>query len=300
MKVGLLPPPTTAPENAHMPSHPPAWYDAQYNNRARIPEYPAILEHWYDESVLARKRHSGMVEQAYGEGPAERLDVFPARHAGSPVLVYIHGGYWRALGKRDQSFIAPPFVEAGAMVALPGYALCPAVGIEQIVMQMVQALAWVYRHAAAHGGDPDRIVVAGHSAGGHLATMMLACDWRAVAADLPADLVKAALPVSGLYELEPLRHAPFLAPDLQLTAASARRLSPAAMPEPATGRLATVVGGDESEEFLRQAALIGSVWPRTVIAAERVPGRNHMSVLSELVDSRSATHRLGLSLLGLV
>lgn len=276
----------------------PAWFDAQYNNRARIPEHPAILKHWYDESVRAREQHPEMVERAYGADATERLDVFPARAARAPVLVYIHGGYWRALGKRDQSFIAPPLVAAGAMVVLPGYALCPAVSVEHIVMQMVQALAWVHRHAAEHGGDPARIVVAGHSAGGHLAAMLLACDWCAVAPDLPADLVKAALPISGLYELEPLRRAPFLASDLNLTAASARRLSPARMPAP-RGALATVVGGDESEEFLRQSELIATAWgPRTVIAAERVPNRNHMSVLQEIADPASRTHRLALQLLG--
>ncbi len=277
----------------------PAWFDAQYNNRARIPEHSTILTHWYDESVRARARHPGMVERAYGAHATERLDVFPAQAAGAPVLVYIHGGYWRALGKRDQSFVAPPFVAAGAMVVLPGYALCPVVSVEHIVLQMVQALAWVHRHAAEHGGDPSRIVVAGHSAGGQLATMLLTCDWCAVAPDLPADLVKAALPISGLYDVEPLRHAPFLAPDLKLTAASARRLSPALMPAP-RGVLATVVGGDESEEFLRQADLIATAWgPRTVIAAERVAHRNHMSVLQEIADPASRTHRLALQLLGL-
>ena len=287
-----------------MPRPSPAWFDAQYNNRARIPEHPAILQHWHDASVQARERHADLRELAYGADPTERLDLFPAAAAANgvgaaPVLVYLHGGYWRALDKRDQSFIAPPFVEAGAMVVVPNYALCPAVGIEHIVMQMVQALVWVHRHAAEHGGDPARIVVAGHSAGGHLAAMLLACDWRVVAPDLPADLVKAALAISGLYELEPLRHAPFLAPDLKLTKASARRLSPALMAAPA-GVLVAVVGGDESEEFLRQADLIEKVWgPRTVLASERVAKAHHMNVLHELADPRSRTHRWGLQLLGL-
>jgi len=277
----------------------PAWYDEQYNNRARIPEHPAILEHWADASARALESSPAMREIAYGEGLGERLDVFPAARAGSPVLVYIHGGYWRALGKRDQSFVAPPFVEAGAMVVLPGYALCPIVSVEHIVLQMVRALAWVHRHAGEFGGDAQRIVVAGHSAGGHLATMLLACEWRSVAPDLPADLVKAALSISGLYELEPLRHAPFLAPDLKLSAASARRLSPALFPPPRSGSLVTVVGGDESEEFHRQAALISQAWGAAVIGAECVGQRNHMNVLHELAEPESVTHRWGLRLLGL-
>ena len=240
-----------------------------------------------------------MLDLAYGEDPSERLDVLPAGRPGAPVLVYIHGGYWRALDKRDQSFVAPPFADAGAMVVLANYALCPAVTIERIVLQLVQALAWVHRHARAHGGDPQRIVVAGHSAGGHLATMLLACDWKAVAPDLPADLVKSVLAISGLYELEPLRHAPFLAADIGLTAATALRLSPAALPAPLRGSLVTVVGGDESEEFLRQAELIENAWGPRLIAAERVAGRNHMDVLHELGDTGSRTHALALRLLGL-
>jgi arylformamidase len=210
-----------------MARHASGGFDAQYNNRARIREHPAILRDRHDASVRARQRHPDMVDAAYGHAPRERLDVFPAAAAGSPVWVYLHGGYWRALDKRDQSFVAPPFVDAGALVVLPDHDLCPSVSIEQIVLQSVQALAWVYRHASAYGGDAGRIVVAGHSAGGRLATMLLACDWRAVAFDLPADLVKSVLSISGIYELEPLRHAPFLASDLGLTAASAQRLSPA-------------------------------------------------------------------------
>ncbi|MBT2320872.1 alpha/beta hydrolase [Variovorax paradoxus] len=281
------------------PPSSPAWHDAQYNNRARIPAHPAILAHWSDASARAYERSGWACDLAYGEDASERLDVLPATRPGAPVLVYIHGGYWRALDKRDQSFVAPPFVDAGAMVVLANYALCPAVDIEHIVLQLVKALAWVWRNAAAHGGNAERIVVAGHSAGGHLATMLLACDWQSVAPELPADLVKSALSISGLYELEPLRHAPFLADDIRLSAASALRLSPAAMPPP-RGSLVAVVGGDESEEFLRQADLIAQAWgPKVVIAAERVPQRNHMDVLNELADPRSRTHRLGLQLLGL-
>jgi arylformamidase len=277
---------------------PPAWFDAQYNNRARIADHPAILAYWASASALALSRHADVVEEAYGSDPSERLDIFPPPRPGAPVLVYLHGGYWRALGKRDQSFVAPPFVEAGAMVVVPDYALCPAVSIEHIVMQMVRALAWVHRHARAFGGDPARIVVAGHSAGGHLATMLLSCDWRAAALDLPSDVVKAALSISGLYELEPLRHAPFLAADIHLTSASARRLSPAWLPPP-EGSLVSVVGGDESEEFHRQAALISSRWGSRVIASLRVPGRNHMNVLHDLAEPTSPVHSQALRLLGL-
>ena len=281
-----------------MTVHTPAWYDEQYNSRARIPDHPSILQHWADASAGALARHPEMLELAYGAAPREKMDVFPAREKNAPVFVYLHGGYWRALDKRDHSFVAPPMVDAGALVVLPDYSLCPQVTVEHIVLQTVRALWWVHRHAADHGGDPRRIVVAGHSAGGHLATMMLACRWQQVHPDLPPDLVKAALSVSGLYELEAMRHTPFLAAELGLTASSAPRLCPPWMPPPA-GQLAVVVGGDESEEFHRQATLNRENWGTKVVASEVVAGRNHMDVLHELARPGSNTHRLALDLLGL-
>jgi arylformamidase len=277
----------------------PAWLDAQYNNRGRIPEHPSILARWSQTSEKARAGVACRLDVPYGADATERLDIFPARRAGAPVLVYIHGGYWRALDKRDQSFVAPPFVEAGAMVVLPNHALCPAVTVEAIVLQLVAAVAWVHRHAGEHGGDPTRLVVAGHSAGGHLAALLLCCDWPAVGAELPEGLVRSALSISGVFDLEPLRRAPFLAPDLRLDRVSARRLSPARLPRPA-GTLAAVVGGDESEEFLRQNALIREAWGAAAVpVCETVPGRHHMDVLFDLADPRARLHRHALALLGL-
>jgi arylformamidase len=278
----------------------PRWHDAQYDNRARIAEHPQILDHWFSASAATRARLDAELDVPYGDAPSETLDVFRPKRPGAPVLVYIHGGYWRALDKRDQSFVAAPFVEAGAMIVLPGYALCPAVTIETIALQLVQALAWVHRHAAAFGGDPARIVVAGHSAGGHLAALLLCCDWPSVGAELPRHLVRSALAVSGVFELEPLRHAPFLAPDLRLDAASARRLSPAHLPRPRGRRLYAVVGADESAEFLRQNRLIARAWgAATVPVCETVPERHHMNVLHDLADPARRVHRLALELLGL-
>jgi len=288
-----------APTAAAAPRHPAAWFDAQYNNRARIPEHLQILAEWAERSAAARAALPATLDIAYGRDPAERLDLFPAATPRAPVLVYIHGGYWRALDKADASFIAPPFVAAGAAVVVTNYALCPAASIEEIVRQQREALAWVWRHAAELGGDPERIVVAGHSAGGHLAAMTLATDWPAVDPRLPADLVKGALSLSGVFELEPLRHAPFLASDLRLDAAAAERLSPIALAAPKRPLFA-LVGGDESKEFLRQNALIAETWgPAAVPVCEAVPGRHHMSVLRELAEPGSRTHRLALRLLGL-
>lgn len=295
-----------------MKRRPPAWYDAQYDARAGIADQAAIRQRWLERSASTRARTPCLLDVPYGPHGSETLDIFgpsstpspsasPAqKRRAAPVLVYIHGGYWRALDKRDQSFVAEPFVQAGARVVLPNYALAPAVTVRHIVMQTVRAVAWVHLHFASHGGDPTRIVVAGHSAGGHLAAMLLACRWPEVDADLPAQVLHAALAVSGVFELEPLRHAPFLAADLKLSAREAHALSPAHMPAPAQGQLVAVVGGNESEEFRRQTALIRQAWgPRAVPICETVPGRHHMNVLHALAEPDSRVHRLALALLGL-
>src|SRR5262245_38362930 len=277
----------------------PAWLDVQYNNRARIPEHPQIFARWTESSKLARERLKSTLDIRYGDAPGETLDVFPAAQAGAPVLVFIHGGYWRSLDKSDHSFLAPAFVEAGATVVVPNYGLCPNVTIETIALQMTRALAWVWRNPGVHTGDPNRIAVAGHSAGGHLAAMMLSCRWKDVGDDLPPKLVPGALSISGLYDLEPIRLTPFLQGDLQLTPQSVKRLSPAFFPRP-RGTLYTVAGLEESDEFLRQNQLIRDQWgPTSVPVCETVVGRDHFTVLHNLADPACRLHDLALRLLGL-
>ena len=277
----------------------PAWFDAQYNNRARVPDSAALMARWVQASELTRSRLPGQLDLPYGDDPAERLDVFAAQRPGSPVLVFIHGGYWRALDKSDHSFVAPAFVQAGAAVVVINYGLCPAQTIDQSALQCARALAWVWRHAASFGGDASRLVVVGHSAGAHLAAMLLSCHWAQVGADLPPRLLKAALGLSGIYDLEPIRQTPHLQGDLQLTPALVRRLSPAFFPRP-KGRLLALVGADESPEFLRQNQLIRDQWgPSTVPVCEALPGHHHFSVLTDLVDPAGRAHGHALDLLRL-
>lgn len=285
--------------------HDPVWLARQYDNRARVPDSADHIRKWGEASAWTRDNVACQLDVAYGAGPGETLDVFtptvPAPPRGAPVLVFVHGGYWRALDKSQHAFVAPAFTAAGVLVVVPNYALAPAVGVEHIALQMVRALQWVHAHAANYGGDPSRIVVAGHSAGGHLATMLLSCRWKEVDAALPAQVVQGALSISGLYDLEPLRHTPFLQADLQLTPASVARLSPAFFPRPkGTGKLYAVVGADESDAYLRQNQLIRDVWgPTAVPVCEVVPGANHFSVLKRLVDPDARVHDLALRLLGL-
>lgn len=284
----------------------PAWLDVQYNNRARIPEHPQIFERWARASARVREGMTTVLDVAYGDGPNETLDVFPAAQRGSPVLVFIHGGWWRSLDKSEHSFLAASLVGSGAMVVVPNYALCPGteaqpVSIETIALQMVRALAWVYRNAARYGGRPGRIVVAGHSAGAHLAAMLLCCDWHEVAGDLPARVVHSALAISGVYDLEPIRQTPFLQADLRLTPEAVAKLSPAYFRKPdANGRLFAAVGEQESEEFLRQNQLLQQAWGTgTVPVCETIPNTNHLTVLHDLADPAGRLHHLALELLDL-
>lgn len=270
----------------------PAWLELQYDNRRRVPEFAQHIERWRQRSTQARQRLACQLDIPFLAGSSLALDVFPAARPNAPVLVFLHGGYWRALDKADFSFVAEPFVAAGAMVVVPNYALCPAVTVDTIALQMAGAMAWVHRHAAQYGGDGTDPVVVGHSAGGHLAAMLLACDGRRVARDLPARLTRRAVSISGLYDMAPIAATPSLQADLRLTPAVIARTSPARFAAPQQAQLHSVVGALESEEFLRHNRLIRERWGAAVVpVCEEIPGRDHFSVLDELVEPHAALHR---------
>ena len=264
-----------------------------YNNRARVPDFAHFLAQWAADSEAARVLLDGLTDIAYGAGPSETLDIFPAAQANAPVLVFIHGGYWRSLDKSDHSFVAPASVGQGVCVVVPNYALCPAVTISDIVMQMVKALAWVWRCIDRWGGDPSRIHIAGHSAGGHLAAMMMVCQWTRYQSDLPPDLVKSVLSISGLYELDGVMRSPMLQSSLQLTESEVLRCSPAWMPAPDSGSLISVAGALESDAFIHHNHLIQEAWGHErVPLVEDLQGLHHFSIVNELAKPGSHLHGL--------
>ncbi|MCE4555365.1 alpha/beta hydrolase [Roseateles cellulosilyticus] len=282
-----------------------SWYEAQYDHGGRVAGSAGILARWAEASALVREQAACRLDVAYGPEPAQVLDVFlPDKlFAGgaAPVLVVLHGGGWRALDKSDYSFLAASFADEGALVIVPNHDLCPRVGLEHIAMQLADAVAWVWRQAAAYGGDPGRIVLLGHGSGGHLAAMLSCCDWKRVGRDLPRRLVKGAMSMSGLHDLTPLRRVPSLQADLRLDVAAVRRLSPVLFPPPSAPQsLLALVGGDESQELRRQTRAIREAWgARAVPVCEELPGCNHYTVLHDLADPEGRSHQLARHLLGL-
>jgi len=272
---------------------------AQYRHRALVADSALLLERWQRASQLVRERAPCQLDLAYGESASERLDVFPSEAAQAPVLVFLHGGDWRELDKGDHSFLASAFADEGAMVVLPRHGLCPEVAMERIPLQLTQALAWVWRHAADFGADPNRIVLVGHGAGAHLAAMLSCCDWKAVAPDLPRHLVKGVLAISGLNDLAPLRQLPDLQADLRLDADAVRRLSPVHFPAPDTP-LYAICGALESAEMRRQTRLLRQAWGRRAVpVCEEIAGCNHYDILHDLADPQGRSHQLARKLLDL-
>jgi arylformamidase len=276
-----------------------AFLDKQYSARAAVPDHARILADWKARSARVRQSHRGYLDRAYGESGAEMLDIFLPRGESRALLMYIHGGYWRALNKSDFSYLAPAFTDAGVTLAVVNYGLAPQVNLYEIVLQNCRAVVWLYRNAQDYGADPGKLYVCGHSAGGHLTAMMLAAIWPQLAPDLPKDLVKGGLALSGLYDLEPLRHAPFLKDDIRLDASAAANLSPVRLPPATDASLYTAVGGRESAEFHRQTRTLEERWSPVFRENIPMPDDNHFTLNEKLGDASSPLFAGALKMMGI-
>jgi arylformamidase len=274
-------------------------YDLLYNPRLTVSGFAQIIERWQRDAQKARARLDCYLDVPYGADETENMDIFRARGPSKGLLMFIHGGYWRALDKSDFSFVAPALADAGITVAVPNYALCPRVQVRDIVMQTVQAGAWLYRNGGNFGAPYGNVYVAGHSSGGHLAAMLLACQWPAYANNLPKQVVRAALSVSGVYDLREIVKVPTVNCDVKLTERSALAVSPAFLPPATDAPLYTAVGGDESEGFQIQNAIIRKKWERVHAADVACPGDNHFTVLDQLTRPDSALFKAALRMMGI-
>ena len=266
-------------------------HERRYNPRTTVHDRQTIAARWDAVSQRVRSDSRCRLDIAYGAGPMEKLDLFLPEGPVRALLVFIHGGYWRANDKRDFAFLTPAFTRAGVAVALPNYSLCPAVTVDAIVTQMLQACAWLYRNGRHFGAPPGDLVVSGHSAGGHLTAMMMAALWPQVATDLPADVVRTGISFSGIYDVRPLMQVESINSEVRLTEAMATKVSPALLPPATSAPLHTFVGADENEGFHLQNTLIGEAWPAVVRHHPDIPGANHFTLLDHIADPLSTLNR---------
>ena len=254
-------------------------WEAQYNNRALVPEHPAVMQRWRETAEAARAAHPP-VEIAYGRGPREVMDLFSAGE-GAPIAVFLHGGYWQALDRRWFSGIAPALLARGVSLAIPSYDLCPDVRLGTILRQVRVAVETVRERTGA------RPVVFGHSAGGHMAACMLS-EGRA----------SAAVAISGVFDLAPLIPTS-LNKALDLDDREAAALSPVHWPVPNGSTpggtvLDCIVGADESAEFLRQSRMMADRWGAQGVETryEALAGLNHFTVLDPLFITSPTSRRI--------
>jgi arylformamidase len=262
-------------------------YEFDYNLRARVPDFAEIFARWAREAedyrAEALKRDCAELGLSYGDTPRQFIDLFwPAADKSAPVALFIHGGFWRAFDPSSSSQLARGFNGRGIAVAVVGYDLCPIVTIGDIIVQIRRACIFLWQRFG------QRLLVTGHSAGGHLAASMVATDWRTLYPKAPTDLVPAAFALSGIFDLTPLLDIP-VNQDLRLDAEAAHRDSPLFWPI-APGRVLDAAVGDcETGEFKRQSSTIAETWRRRGAQTQyaEFPG-NHFTVLDALTDPASA------------
>ena len=223
------------------------------------------------------------MDVSYGPGERETMDLFLPEQNHAPVHMFIHGGYWRAMDKSVFSYLAEALVEAGALVAVVNYGLCPAVTLDEITRQMRAACRWLWQNCSKFGGNPGSIHISGHSAGGQQTAMLMATDWPSLSPDLPSDLIKSGVPVSGIFELEPMLYLP-LNEDLKLDGKSAHCNSPIFLNPVTDAPLSIVVGGKESDEFHRQSYNFAQTWRERGAKTEYLdlPGQNHFTIVDQM------------------
>ena len=253
-----------------------------FRTRDHVADFDRYVEQYARRSAQSRERHEHHLDVAYGDGPAERLDLFlpPPSASPRPIHLFIHGGYWRMFSKNDFSFIADTVVAAGGIAAIMDYALMPTVRMDTIVAQVRRAATWLVANAERYGGDPTRLTISGHSAGAHLCCTLLEQG-------SPVAPQKALL-LSGIYDLAPLQSS-FLQPLLQLTDTEVADFSPIKASFGAPAEIAILVGSLETAPFHAQADQLGHNLSSYGCVAEimKLPRGNHMSVVWDLGNAKT-------------
>jgi arylformamidase len=264
-----------------------ATIDRAYNNSAAVPESGAMFKEWLVRSEKLRADHPEYLNLVYGPRPRDRIDYFSAGR-GTPVLVFIHGGFWQMRSKDDFAFLAGSFLDSGVSVAMVGYPLGPEATMDEIVADAHAAIRYLATELPKLGGDPERVVVSGWSSGGHLATMVL---------DEP--LLRGGVSISGIYELEPLLKS-YVNDKLHMDQAMARRNSPILQLPRSSKRLDLFAGSAELPEMRRQTADYAGARRAAGLPMEyaEIPEANHYTVLHSMMNADGTIHRAILAMLG--
>lgn len=266
--------------------------EREYNNRALVPDHPAYFARWDKDSAFVRSTLPCDLDVAYGPDPRHRIDLFPAPKARG-TLVFIHGGYWRSLDKSMFSWLAAPWVAEGVSVAMPNYRLAPHVRIEDIVEDVVAATNWLFLNGNKHGLAMDRVVVSGHSAGGHLTAALFATPRSRLEFE-PARIV-GGVPFSGIYDFEPMLQFGFNA-DFKLDRDSVARLNLGGARPTLAAPLVIAAGAAESSEFQRQSRLLAKAWQPQVRSLLLLPGLNHFNIVDSFAERGQPLHDAALAL----
>ncbi len=259
--------------------HSREWYNLQYLPSLTVANTDEVLAEWEKRSAITRARYPFIADIRYGQHPREVIDLFRVGNA-KVTVIYIHGGYWSSFSKVETSFVADGFVEQGASIALINYPLCPEVSIGDIRSSIQNAFAHLYKNVLT---DDERksIVVTGHSAGGHLAALHLATDWKVFG--LPENPISGVISLSGVFDVEPLMHTD-LNETLHITKTSAAILNLNTALVRSQAKLVFAVGGDESDQFKRQSAAQAKAWASLNPQVITLPSTNHFTIVDSLAD----------------
>jgi len=253
----------------------------QYNPRETVPEFMTHFDRFVKLSDETRAQLKPKIDVRFGDGPKETMDVFLSPDAGAPVHIFFHGGYWRSQDKKDYAFVARDLVAAGFTVICANYDLCPDATVAEITQQAVRCVKYVYQHVGEFNGDQDRISISGHSAGGQIVARLASCDWEDILGD--PNPFCAVVPISGVFDLEPVRHTT-MNDDIRLDEASAADNSPMLDAVPLDVKMMAIVGGNESPEFVRQSDAYAAYCRRSglTVPVYKAWGANHFTVLEEV------------------
>ncbi len=272
--------------------------ERQYNPRVAVPDHGEKISTRAVQSETTRARYACELDIRFGPGPKETLDVFPAAAPGAPVQVYFHGGYWRGGDKADVAFVAEPFLDAGACVVLPNYDLCPDVTLAELLAQTRRAIAWTHANIAGFNGDADKLFLSGSSAGGHITAMAMAHDWAAEG--LPADLIKGAVPITGVHDVSPVPHIS-VNEQIRLAPADVGAVNPMENPPRGDYPVVVAVGGAETESWVQMSRDYAELCRAHGFAVTYLEpdGLDHFTVTASMGEVESPLARAMLAQMGL-